>query len=266
MTLHRDSVTALYMQIAEGIERQIREGDCPPFSKLPSEQEMVARYGVSRVTVRQALGVLLRKGLVEAKQGKGTFVVGAVLQHGLDRLMGFYDSLVAQGQKPRTSLLEFGPATPAQTARTVFHGRADAAPVALKRLYQLKGRPFAVVEALITPEAASVTRAQAESMTIYRIVAEILGAEIAHADIGIRASVVGKRNGELLKLAPQRPVLVMERVSKDAAGRALEHSFFYVVPETYEFRLGVFGPLDISRGIRRVSPGDARADLQTVDD
>ncbi len=266
MKLHRDSATALYMQIAEAIERKIREGHYPPFAKLPSEQSLVAQYGVSRVTVRQALSVLLKKGLIEAKQGKGTFVVGTILQHGLDRLMGFYDVLVAQGQEPRTRLLEFGPAAAARRAKTAFDDGDGRVPVALKRLYQLKGRPFAVVDALITPDAAGVTREQAESMTIYRIISEILGAEIAHADIGIRASVVGKKNGDLLKLAPRRPVLVMERVSKDAAGRVLEHSFFYVVPDTYEFRLGVFGPLDISRGIRRVSQGEPHVDLQTVED
>lgn len=258
MTLQRESIKAMYVQIAEAIERKIGDGQYPPSSKLPSEQAMVAKYGASRVTVRQALGILLKKGLIESKQGKGTFVVGPVLQHGLDRLVGFYDSLVTQGQEPQTRLLEFRSATAAERARSVFPGNDLPAPVALKRLYLLEDRPFAIVYGMLTPDAAHVTRAQAEQLPIYRILGEILRTEVAHADVSIRARSVGRKDGALLKISPTRPVLVMERMSRDGAGRPLEHSWFHVLPEKYEVRLSVFGPLEISRGFRRVDRTNGR--------
>ncbi len=254
--LKRESAKTLYFQMAESIARQIREGRYPPFARLPSEKELMARYGVSRITVRQAIAVLLKKGLIETKQGKGTFVVGTILQHGLDRLVGFYDSLVAQGEKPTTQLLDFGRAASADRAGTAFE-KSRGVPFQLKRLYLLRGRPFAVVRGLITADAGEITREQAEQMTIYRLLGELLHLEVARADVRVRASVVGKRYSETLKLSPGRPMLVMERVSSDIAGRPLEHSFFHVVPELYEVSLGVAGPLDISKGIRRVKSGDA---------
>lgn len=255
--LHRESIKTLYVQIAEAIERSIRDGTHPPFSKLPSEQALVARYGVSRVTVRQAMAILLKKRLVESKQGKGTFVVGTVVQHGLNRLIGFYDSLVAQGQTPRTRLLQFGAATAADRAKSVFAADGLPAPIGLTRLYLLDDRPFAIVRGLITADAGPVTRAQAERFPIYGILGEVLGTQVTHADVGIRACAAGKKNGALLKLAAGRPLLVMERVSRDSSGRALEHSWFYVMPDKYEVRLGIAGPLEISKGIRRVAQASA---------
>jgi len=89
-------------------------------------------------------------------------------------------------------------------------------------------------------------------------IARVPTARLRHvADIGIRARAVGKRIGALLKLAPGRPVLVMERASIGRS-RVVEHSRFYIVPETYEFRLNVSGPLQITSGIQPFQHSRAR--------
>ena len=250
MSLRRESLQALYMQLAEHLEREIVAGRHPPLARLPSEQQLMAMHEVSRVTVRQAIGQLVSKKLVEVKQGKGVFVVGPVVQHGLDSLTGFYDSLIEQGHRPTTRLLSFGPAGAAERSATVFEDAANGVPMSLSRLYLLRGKPFAVAHGLLPPYAARVTRAQANTHTIYGILRDLLGVEVARADIGIRARAVPQWIREPLKLRSGQPVLVMERVSRAPSGEPVEHSFFYIVPETYEFRLGVRGPLQISSAIK----------------
>jgi GntR family transcriptional repressor for pyruvate dehydrogenase complex len=64
----------LYQQIAEDIEQQILSGTFPPESRLPSEQELADRYGVSRNVVREALKSLKEQGLVAIRTGSGTYV------------------------------------------------------------------------------------------------------------------------------------------------------------------------------------------------
>ena len=132
MLLRRDRLESLYVQLAEALEREIAAGCYSAFDRLPSEQALMAKHGVSRVTVRQAIALLQRKGLIEVKQGKGTFVAGAVVRHGLDNLTGFYDSLIAQGLRPSTQLLEFRNATPPDRASTLFEGDARRA-IAMRR-------------------------------------------------------------------------------------------------------------------------------------
>ncbi|MEP7206656.1 MAG: GntR family transcriptional regulator [Casimicrobiaceae bacterium] len=247
--LRRDALQALYVQLAALLERDIAGGTYAPADKLPSEQALMARFGVSRITVRQAIGLLVRKRLIEVKQGKGTFVASPVVRHGLDKLTGFYDSLVLQGLAPRTKLLEFGVATAADRAATTFADGGDPA-VALRRLYSLNGRPFAVVDGLLAAGAGDLTRAQVETHTIYRLLRDVLGEEVIRAEIGIRARRVGSVVGRLLKLAPGRPVLIMQRISLGRSGKPIEHSFFHIVPETYEFRLNVSGPLQITSSLQ----------------
>jgi GntR family transcriptional regulator len=257
MALHRDRLESLYVQLAESLRREIASGRYAAFDRLPSEQQLMAAYGVSRVTVRQAVALLREKRLIEVKQGKGTFVTGSVVRHGLDNLTGFYDALIAQGLRPSTQLLEFRIASGADRTATKLEGDTRPA-IAMRRLYKLHGQAFAVVEAIIVADGLPISREQMETHTIYQLLRDVVREQVVKADIGIRARAVGKRIGALLKLAPGRPVLVMERASVARSGLPLEHSRFFIVPETYEFRLNVSGPLQISSGIQPFNHGRAR--------
>ena len=68
------TVTPLYVQLMNQIEEKIRCGVYQPGERLQSESEMAKTFGVSIITVRSAVSGLVEKGLVEKKQGKGTFV------------------------------------------------------------------------------------------------------------------------------------------------------------------------------------------------
>lgn len=74
MALSGDPGEPLYRQLAEQLRQAIASGDLEPSSRLPSEQELIEAYQVSRNTVRLALGVLRTEGLVVTGQGRGTFV------------------------------------------------------------------------------------------------------------------------------------------------------------------------------------------------
>ncbi len=74
MSLDRASSTVLYRQLANALRQQILDGTMPGGTSLPTEFELSATYGVSRGTVRQALGLLSDEGLVERVPGRGTFV------------------------------------------------------------------------------------------------------------------------------------------------------------------------------------------------
>jgi len=254
MPLRRDRLESLYAQLAGSLEREIAAGRYAPFQRLPSEQELMASYDVSRITVRHAVAMLQRKGLIEVKQGKGTFVTGGLVRHGLDNLTGFYDSLIAQGLHPTTQLLDFRVATSADRNASALASDPRRA-IAMRRLYLLHRQPFAFVEAIVVVDDAPVTREQMATHTIYQVLNDLVGERVVRADIGIRARTAGKKISNHLKLGAGRPVLVMERTSMGNGGRAVEHSRFYIVPETYEFRLNISGPLQISSGIHPFSHG-----------
>ena len=73
-SLDRDSSEPLYQQLAAALRREIEEGRLPAGVAFPSERKLMARYQVTRTTVRSALGVLKQEGMVVAEHGAGSFV------------------------------------------------------------------------------------------------------------------------------------------------------------------------------------------------
>src|SRR3954470_18146241 len=95
----------LYAQVRDALRAEILDGRLQPDEKLLSESEMTAAYGVSRITVRQALGDLQKEGLIVRLQGKGAFVSQPQASQQLNRLEGLAESLAAQGQEVHSKRL-----------------------------------------------------------------------------------------------------------------------------------------------------------------
>ncbi len=72
--LNPQSPLPLYHQLAELLAAKIRGGDYPPGTRIPSEHKLAAVFGIGRPTARQAIDVLVRKGLVARRRGSGTYV------------------------------------------------------------------------------------------------------------------------------------------------------------------------------------------------
>ena len=69
--IKRNSSIPLYVQLADTLREQIKTGQIKVGDMLPSENEMIKLYGVARLTVREALSVLVNEGLLEKRHGKG---------------------------------------------------------------------------------------------------------------------------------------------------------------------------------------------------
>jgi GntR family transcriptional regulator len=74
VSVRRAAKQPLYGQIADQLRDAIQRGDLPPGEQLPTEQQLMERYDVSRNTVRLALGALSNEGLISSSQGRGSFV------------------------------------------------------------------------------------------------------------------------------------------------------------------------------------------------
>ena len=72
--LHADSPTPLYVQLSRQLRSQIEQGSLRLGGQLPSERELAAEYGISRLTARKALALLRDDGIISARRGRGSFV------------------------------------------------------------------------------------------------------------------------------------------------------------------------------------------------
>ncbi|MBN9654982.1 GntR family transcriptional regulator [Halobacillus sp. GSS1] len=96
---------ALYLQLKELFIDRIHNGQWEADKLIPTEQELMKEFDVSRTTIRQAISILVQEGLVEKKQGRGTIVKPRKLSGNLSQLKGFAEEVLERGQVPRSKLI-----------------------------------------------------------------------------------------------------------------------------------------------------------------
>ncbi|MGR9048731.1 GntR family transcriptional regulator [Halobacillus faecis] len=96
---------ALYLQLKELFIDRIHNGQWEADKLIPTEQELMKEFDVSRTTIRQAISILVQEGLVEKKQGRGTIVKPRKLSGNLSQLKGFAEEVLERGQIPRSKLI-----------------------------------------------------------------------------------------------------------------------------------------------------------------
>ena len=236
MPLLRDNIASLYEQIATVIREEMQSGQYEPSGKLPSETALCERFGVSRVTVRLALDKLCDQGLIERKQGKGSYAAGKQLRHGLDHLRSFHDSLLQQGLQPTMQLLSQEViATPEPVRKKIPSNEMQC--LLLQRLHLVEGEPIAVGRHYLPAEVAAIDWELNQDKPTYTIVEELSGLAVSRADISIKLGKADKGLAMALQVDLGTALLVMERTSFFSNQACSDYSVFYIRPERYEFNL-----------------------------
>lgn len=189
---------------------------------LPSEADLSADYGASRVTVRRALEALRDEGLVESRQGLGWLIAADPLRQALGRLGTIEAQLEGEGRESERRVLDFRyTAPPARVRRWLA---ADSV-LRVQRLNLADGAPFALVT-VWCPEslAAELSRADVERSPFY----ELIGVPLGGATQTIGAAAASATEAERLGVPEGSPVLRCERVTRSTAGEVVlvsEHVF-----------------------------------------
>jgi GntR family transcriptional regulator len=153
--LNPQSPIPLYRQLADLLQEQIRNSDVAPGSRISSELQLAARHGIGRPTVRQAIDLLVRKGLLTRRRGAGTFVCDGQPEVDLFSLDGTSASFRKKGVAVETRIIAPIRLQRIQDAANPFNGErayflprltlADNTPVLIEDLY-LQADLFAGIE------------------------------------------------------------------------------------------------------------------------
>lgn len=232
--VNRDAALPMYEQIAQFIVDQIDSGAFAVGMRLPGEIELTEKYSVSRDTVRQALGMLERTGLIVRHRAKGTFVAKTRVTQNLGELRSFHGGLLKQGLKPEMELLEFRPLKTPSQLRDSFK---TTEVMKLVRRYTVTGRPLAVVEIYLPLQARAIPWDVAEKHDTYTLLERFLEQPIARAAAKIRAEIAGRTIGGLLDLRASAPVLSFLQDHFAASGEIVAHTMLKVRADDYEFHI-----------------------------
>ncbi len=229
----------LYQQIADRLRDELIVAGAGGARRLPSEAELRSRWGVSRVTVRKALAVLQREGLVHSEQGRGTFTRASRIQIVLGSLETLDASVTKQGLAPTFRVLDFRFVAPPPEVRQSLQLAADETTVLeLRRLHSVGGQPSALVSAFV-PEwlGAAIARRDVEEQRLYELIPRRFGIQIGQATQRIRAATADDEVARLLDARAGDALLVCDRVVFDEDARPLFNSVFVLRGDNFEFRV-----------------------------
>ena len=234
------SPVPLYSQVRELLRERILGGHYKPHDQMPSENDMVHAFGVSRITVRQALADLQRQGLIFKIHGKGTFVAKSKAVQSLARLEGFGEAMSVSGHQTfsRVTGHRVLRAGALVAARLDLSERDEV--MEIRRVRFLDKEPISV-DVTYVPVAIGrrLVTEDLQSRDIFLILENDYGYSLEHAELNIEAIVADHELAAALGIEQGAPVLRIERLTYTAGRRPIDFEFLYYRGDAFLYRLKI---------------------------
>jgi GntR family transcriptional regulator len=227
-----------YRGIAAELHKRIAQSRYAPGTLLPSEAELAAEFGVTRMTVRQALAGLAGQGLIERRHGHGTLVARPRLARETWRPIGLAEELISRGLRPGGRLLSVEAVRPSAEVRRALRLGQKAT------VYQLSRLRFAD-DSLIGYQETSVPIRYCpgldslflEDVSVSKLLRERYGLASSHADLVVEAVGATPHLATLLDVPSGAPLLRSTRVTYLADDRPLERTVGWFPGTRYYYRI-----------------------------
>ncbi len=238
--LDPESRLPLYHQVETRLREDIQAGRLRVGEAIPPERELIAQFGVSRITIRQALANLAAEGLLIRRQGRGTFVAGTrdrAFTESLANLTGHLEELQLRGLDPEVKILALARrALPADAAAALARPEGEEAGF-VRRLVWVGHAPLMLSEIWLpaslgvelTPDLAA---AEGMAPLLTR-----LGQPPRFGRQRIGAEPAAPEPGRLLEVRPGDPVLRVTRVLYGEGERPLAYLRTLYRADRYEYAI-----------------------------
>src|ERR1700744_1504317 len=218
----------LYSRVETVLAREIADGALTVGDQLPTEDILIARFEVSRITVRRAIQNLVGRGLVEIRRGKGTFVATPKITQELTELSGFVEDMHALGRKPTARVISKKIVTADTTVashlaltkgeRVVRIHRvrlADGVPISFDETYL----PLAIGRKIITNNL--------KVEPIFSLLERKYDVPLVEAEYRLEAVAAEPEVAAALGVKPGSPIFRIERTSYSTGNRPVDYEKLY---------------------------------------
>lgn len=230
-----------YELIADYLKGLVAEAE--PGDRLPSEAELCERFGVSRMTARQAVQLVASGGLIERRRGAGTFVRAHPVPRDLGSPLSFTGSMRSRGIEVSSETLKWGEVVMSEDERGALALDDRAGGYVLERLRLADGTPMAIERVVMPRDLAISLEEGFQTGSLHAAFREIgrIPTE-AHAEVSARRAT--KRERELLGLPPSGIIISERRTIYDQGGQPLERTETRYAAGRYTFRAILRDPGD----------------------
>jgi GntR family transcriptional regulator len=211
MELSSDSHVPKYAQIADIFRQRIARGTWAQGLRLPANEDLAAEFGVSRVTIRQAVDLLARDGIIEARQGSGTFITGTLKQ---DRWLKVETTLSDLAEVYRDTSPEIINISESRTDAPLLpeDGKAATNYVFMRRVHSRDKRPYCVISIYLDERVFRKSPRRFRKETVIPILKDMRDPTISSARQTLTIGTADLEVAKLLQVPLNSPVAEVRRV------------------------------------------------------
>ncbi len=239
-TLDRNSPVPLYYQVKQNLLEKLGNGTWKPGDLVPSEQELQETYGVSRITVRQALTELTHEGRFERHRGQGTFVANKPIVHNPSKRVSITELMRQQDIEPVWQIRQRDFVTPLPNVQEQLGVRSNSKVYFVDFLLSADKEPIGRhLTYLIKPLAESgnvASLSDADLGSFFRALPNREGIQINRT---VQAVPASSEEAKLLKIRTGQPILSIEVTYSDADGNPIEHLRANYRGDRFKFQLDI---------------------------
>lgn len=234
--LDENSPTPLYFQLQELIATTIKASNWGLNCQLPSERELATMYGLSRMTVRQAMTALVNDGLVVRRRGKGTYIAPPKLEYGLLHLTSFAEDMKQRGLRPSTRLIAVRQLTAIGKTARVMGLTPGSVITLIERIRLANDQPMAYELCHLPQERfPNILEEEVNDGSLYDFILNKYNVKPFKAEQTCEATIASPREADFLQIKSGAPLLLLERVSRDNNDRVVEFARALVRGDKYKF-------------------------------
>jgi GntR family transcriptional regulator len=232
--------TALYVRIKEYLREAILRGDLKPHAQLPSESELIRQFGVSRITVRQALNDLQKENLIFKIHGKGSFVLNPKTDQHLSSLQGFAEALSPAGYEVLNQVVDCREVVAPRIVAEKLALAPGTPVIEIKRVRFLNRAPVSFEITYLPRDIGSkVAKADLATRDIFLIIENDLSVILGNADLTIEAALADAAVARYLRLKRGAPILRIERLTSSADRQPLDFEYLFYRGDAFRYRLNI---------------------------
>jgi GntR family transcriptional regulator of bglA len=196
-----------YKYVSDAIEMDIEGGKYAKAGKLPTEDELIELYQVSRNTVRKAVDILVNRGIIMPIQGSGMFL-RKIPAGGCINLENFHGLTATFADKITTRVIDFKLTQADEKLADVMQCAVGTSLYFVERLRSIDGVPFVVEYSHFNKDVIPYLNMEIIETSIYRYIMQDLKKQIGYVDRVIEAGRLNAHDAELLELAKGDPALI----------------------------------------------------------
>jgi len=238
--MDKTSSIPIYTQLEEAIQEKIRKKEYLPGEELPTERELTELFGVSRMTIRQAISNLVHKGILFKIRGKGTFVSKEVIDKKLE-IESFSDDMIKRGFLPGSKIIKFEKINPSEEIKKKLELLQGEKIYFLNRLRLANNEPIAI-EYCYLPEKfyPNIIKYNMTNCSLYTIMKEEYNIHFNYMKQSMRALNLVKIDAEMLIGKRKGVGLISERLMYNIEEVPIEFTKTIYNAERYTFNIVLF--------------------------